>query len=67
VWHNRWLPDQMMTEITLDFGDVTEQFCERVYSVEELTAWLNKAGFVVEKTLPAPGEEQERLYFVCRK
>ncbi|MCL2446354.1 MAG: class I SAM-dependent methyltransferase [Oscillospiraceae bacterium] len=67
VWHNRWLPEQCMTEITLDFGDVTEKFCERVYSIKELTAWLNKAGFSVEKTLPAPDEEQERLYIICRK
>ncbi|MCL2194587.1 MAG: class I SAM-dependent methyltransferase [Oscillospiraceae bacterium] len=67
AWHNRWLPEQRITEITLDFGDVTEQFCERVYSVEELTAWLGKAGFAVERTIPAPGEEEERLYIVCRK
>jgi len=67
VWRNRWLPEQNMTEITLDFGDITEQFCERVYSVEELTAWLNKAGFRVEHTIPAPSEELERLYFLCRR
>jgi len=67
VWHNHWLPDKLLTEITLDFGDVTEKFCERVYSVEELTAWLNKAGFVVQQTIPAPGEEDERLYILCIK
>lgn len=67
VWHNRWLPEQRMTEITLDFGDVTEQFCERVYCIEELTAWLKKAGFTVERTIAAPGEELERLYVVCRR
>ncbi|MCL2531477.1 MAG: methyltransferase domain-containing protein [Oscillospiraceae bacterium] len=67
VWHNRWLPEQRMTEITLDFGDATEQFCERVYSVEELSTWLGKAGFAVEKTLPAPGEEEERIFILAFK
>ena len=67
VWHNRWLPQEKMTEITLDFGDETERFFERVYSVEELTAWLNKASFAVEQTQDAPGEEDERIYFVCRR
>ena len=75
VWQNRWLPEQRTTEITLDLfveedGAYTrhqEQFCERVYSVEELSAWLNKAGFEVEQTLDAPGEAGERLYFVARR
>jgi len=67
VWHNEWLPEEKMTKITLDFGDEAEQFYERVYSIDELTTWLNEAEFAVEQVLDAPGEEKERVYFVARK
>jgi len=67
VWHNKWLPEDKMTEITLDFGEEQERFCERVYELEELTNWLNDAGFAVEQTLEAPGEEKERIYIIATK
>jgi len=80
AWQNRWLPQRRTTEITLDFffeenGSYTrqkEQFAERAYPPEELTAWLNKAGFSVEHiyeelTEQPPCETAERIYFVCRR
>ena len=75
VWHNRWVPEQRTTEITLDlfveenglYRWQQERFCERAYTVEELSAWLNKAGFEVEQTRDAPGEEGERVFFVAKR
>ena len=75
VWQNRWMPERRMTEMTLDIfveedGVYTrqqEQFRERVYSPEELTAWLALAGFAVEGIHKAPGEEKERLLIAARR
>jgi len=67
VWHNKWLPEKQMTEITLDFGAQVERFCERVYHIEELTVWLNEAGFAIEQVMDAPGEEGERAFVVARR
>jgi len=81
VWQNRWDDASRMTEIEIDLfvekgnGAYTrrrEQFAERYYSIEELTAWLGKAGFTVEHvygelTEQPPGEGEERVYFVCRR
>jgi len=73
VWQNHWDAKEQRTKITLDLfeqqGDSyvrhQEYFAERVYSPEELTAWLKHAGFYVKETIEAPGEENERLYFVA--
>lgn len=67
VWHNKWCSEKKITEITLDFGEEQERFCERVYELDELTKWLNDAGFLVEQTLKAPGEEKERTYVLARR
>ena len=75
AWRNRWAPERRTTEITLDLfveeGGMyrwqQERFCERVYLPKELTAWLEKAGFEVERTLDAPGEAGERVFFVARR
>ncbi|MDR0532230.1 MAG: methyltransferase domain-containing protein [Oscillospiraceae bacterium] len=80
VWQNHWIPEERTTEIVLDVFEAEgalyrragERFAERAYSVEELTAWLGRAGFVVERiwgelVLEAPREDEERIYFVARK
>ena len=81
VWQNRWDADAWTTQIDLDLfienedGSYTRQqesFSERAYTIEELTAWLGKAGFAVEHvygelTQEPPREGEERVYFVCRR
>ena len=80
VWQNQWDEQARTTQISLDlfveedgvYHRHQEQFCERAYSVEELSAWLKKAGFLVEAvygelTHEPPGEKEQRVYFVCRR
>lgn len=79
VWDNEEVDDNTV-RIILDFfffnGEsydrYSEEFCERAYSVDELTTMLNNAGFndikvFSELTLDAPKPDDERLYFVCKK
>ncbi len=81
VWQNRWKPSQRSTEITLDIfaqehnGTYTRAqdcFTEQVYSIEEITEWLNRAGFSVEHiyeelTQQSPSPTAQRLFFVARR
>ena len=79
VWQNTPLEDDAV-EISLDFfipeGEsycrMTETFCEKAYTVEDLTQMLSEAGFELEgiygdMTLDAPKEDEQRLIFVSRK
>lgn len=48
----------------------SEIHCQRAYTVEELTAWLEAAGFGDIRTygdmrLRAPREDEQRIYFSC--
>lgn len=80
AWQNHWNAGSRTTDITLDLftraGGAYERrqecFAERVYFPEELTAWLNKAGFAAEHiyeelTEQAPSPTAERIFFVCRR
>ncbi len=80
VWQNAYDKKRCETQITLDFFEENEgkyirgheEFCERAYTVKELTGLLNKAGFKIEavygdKTLKPPKESCDRVFFVCRK
>ena len=81
VWQNRWQPELDTTEITLDvfhaeaggtYARKSECFAERVYSAEELTKWLSRAGFEVlhiygELTHEPPKEEEQRVFFAARR
>jgi SAM-dependent methyltransferase len=47
-----------------------EEHYQRAYDVEDLTAWLTEAGFGHIRTygdakLRGPGENEQRIYFVC--
>lgn len=80
VWQNNFNPKNNSTDITLDFfvkdGDdytrSSEEFCERAYSVEELTEMCENAGLKVEDVYDDMTEKplrdtSERAIFVCRK
>ncbi|MBQ8550074.1 MAG: class I SAM-dependent methyltransferase [Clostridia bacterium] len=80
VWQNSYDEEEKITDIYLDFflkkGDnyirESEDFSERAYSDEELTALLEKAGFRVEAIFgdmseEAPAADSERNIFVARK
>ena len=50
----------------------SEEFCETVYTVEELSQMLKNSGFenikvYDELSLDKPKENSERIYFVCKK
>lgn len=79
VWDNEKVNDREV-RILLDFfffnGEsydrYSEEFNEYAYSVDELKAMLNNAGFTDiriydELTTDSPKENSERLYFVCKK
>ena len=79
VWQNTPMEDNMIG-ISLDFfipeGDtyyrVTENFCEKAYTVEELTEMLSSAGFALEAvygdlTFEKASDTEQRLQFVARK
>ncbi len=81
VWQNAYDQSSRTTTIRLDFfeclksGDYrrsTEQFNERVYSLDELTSLLNMAGLCVtdcygDDTLDPVRENSERMIVVCKK
>ena len=76
VWQNTFHPLSNIVDIDLDFfvksGDLYSRsrdfFSERAYTVEELTAVLEKCGFRLldifdDLTFDKPREDSERLYF----
>ncbi len=80
VWQNSYKKSNKTTEITLDFfeknGEIynryTENFCERVYTDEQLTKALKKAGLELvavlgENSFKAPEKDCQRKIFVTRK
>ena len=80
VWQNEYNSKKCMTDISLDFfceedGKYIrscEEFSERAYTQEELKRLLSSAGFRVEGvfgdlSLKKPKENEERVFFVCRK
>ena len=81
AWQNHWDAQTRTTQIDLDIftqdepGSYTrarESFAERAYTPEELTRWLAKAGFAVERiyeelTDRLPSNTTERIFFVCRR
>ena len=80
VWQNKYRKKAKTTDITLDiftnkngiYNKSHEEFSEKAYTAEELTALLNKSGFLVEAiygdlTAKKPKETEERIFFVCRK
>ena len=80
VWQNRYRKSNKTTEITLDFFEnngkaynrYTESFCERVYTDEQLTKALKKAGLELvavlgENSFKAPAKDCQRKIFVTRK
>ncbi len=81
VWQNEYDKRQKTTYINIDFfenrGDnnykrYSEDFCERVYSDEQLTRALSAAGLRVERifgenTFRKPAEKCMRKIFVTRK
>ncbi len=80
VWQNNFVPRKHSTQIKLDFFTEKdggyfrsgEEFWERAYSEAELKKMLKTAGFKVEAvfgdmTLNPPKENEQRMFFVCRK
>lgn len=80
VWQNRYSPEKLTTEISLDFfvadGDnyirSSEHFKERAYTSEQLSEIIKKAGMKIEAvyddlTLNPPHDKSERLIYVVRK
>lgn len=79
VWQNEQMPKDTV-QITLDIfqsdGDAyyrsSEQFCERAYSTQTLTALLEKYGFSVagifaELTTDPPQADTQRIVFAAKK
>ncbi|MGI6280135.1 MAG: class I SAM-dependent DNA methyltransferase [Acutalibacteraceae bacterium] len=80
VWQNRFIPQKLTTEITLDFFVKTgkfytrsgERFFERAYTPAELDEILKTAGFKIEAvyddmTENPPHDTSQRVVYVCRK
>lgn len=81
VWSNRLLEDGVTVEITLNFTyrtgifkkeTVTEQFCERAYTDDEITNALKGAGFMLEavygeNSFDPPDSKSQRNIYVARK
>lgn len=81
VWSNRLLNDGVSVEITLTFTyktgffkkeTVSEQFCERAYTENEIKTVLESAGFELEavygeNTFSPPKEDSQRNIYVARK
>lgn len=80
VWQNRYDEKRKITDINLDFFvkeddryiKSSEEFCERAYTIEELTAMCEGAGLTVEVVYDDMTEKpltdtSERAIFVCRK
>jgi ubiquinone/menaquinone biosynthesis C-methylase UbiE len=81
LWSNRILDDSVTVEITLSFTyktglfkkeTVTETFCERAYTEEEITELLKSSGFELlatfgENTFLPPKADSQRNIYVARK
>ena len=81
AWQNHWDAQTRTTQIDLDifteegsglYTRTQERFSERAYTPEELTRWLEKAGFAVEHiyeelTEQPPSHTAERIFFICRR
>ncbi len=80
VWQNEFNEKRKETKINLDFFErngenynrYSETFCERVYSDEELSKALEKAGLQIveifeECSMKPPSDETQRKIFVARK
>lgn len=78
VWHNRWDEAAGKVDISLSIHDsetgeqIEEQFCEYTYSLDEITAALQRHGFVLEsvcdgETFAPLTEKSERWFFCARK
>lgn len=81
VWQNDYRPETRTVDIVLDIFTETpdgryeravDAFSERAYTDGELTAMLSAAGFRVEAryaelTFDAPAEDEERVFYVCKK
>ncbi len=80
VWQNQQTGDGCV-EISLDFFEqqpdglydrCSESFCERAYTREQLCAMLDAAGLEIAEdyddyNLTPPGENCERIVYICRK
>lgn len=80
AWQNV-TEDGVLTEILLDFFEeqedgsyqrYSEQFCERAYTVEELTNALEKADFELlavygDFTYEPPADDEQRAVYIARK
>ena len=80
VWQNEYDKKRCETAIKLDFFCESEkgytrsheEFLEKAYNETELTKMLKSAGFKVEAvfgdmTFKEPKEQDDRMFFVCRK
>lgn len=81
AWQNTWDARRQTTEIALDIFTKKQDgsydrrrdcFAERCYAPEDLTRWLEQAGFVAEHiyeelTTHAPCDTAQRIFFVCRR
>ena len=81
VWQNTLDPATDAVSIDLDIFEqdedgvyyrTQESFCERAYSAEDLTSWLEEAGFdnikiYEELTVDAPNAQSQRWFFTARK
>lgn len=81
VWQNEFCENSNSTFISLDFfarteGEtyerLTEDFCERAYSQEEIENALNRAGFKIEAVFEemsnsAPDDQTQRAIYIARK
>lgn len=80
AWQNKILPDGKTVQISLDFFieddgiyyRESESFCERAYSLSDISAWLDEAGFDVKNiyddlTFSPVTETSERAVFMAVK
>lgn len=80
IWRNAFYSKGKITDICLDFFEnkngayirSTEEFSERVYSIEELTKMLGKAGMDIvdvfgENSFLPPKKNEERNIIIARK
>ncbi len=80
VWQNEYIPQEKITNISLDFFCEEdgvyirsgEEFSEKAYTHNELSRLLENAGFKAEAvfgymTLEKPTDTCERAVYVCRK
>lgn len=80
VWRNQYYPETREVGITLDFFEAdeecyyrsSEEFRERAYTDEELTAWLLESGFEVlhrfeELSHEPPKADTQRIVYAARK